>query len=124
MELADFVEQHRPKWVALERLLDSAERDGLAKLSLDDARSLSRLYRSSSSDLLWVRARGGAADVSGYLNDLVGRAYAVTYPGKRVRMSELGRFLSRGFPDVMLHEWRMFVAAFLLFWARFGFGWI
>ena len=124
MELAEFVEQRRPKWSSLERLLDTTERDGLSKLSLDDARLLSRLYRSTSSDLLWVRARAGAADVSGYLNDLVGRAYAITYPGKRVRLGEMGRFLTMGFPDVMAREWRMVVAAFLLFWAGFGFGWI
>ncbi len=124
MELAEFVEQRRPKWSSLERLLDAAERDGLSKLSLDEARTLSRLYRSTSSDLLWVRARAGAADVSGYLNDLVGRAYALTYPGKKVRLSEIGRFLSMGFPDVLAREWRMFVASFLLFWAGAGFGWI
>jgi uncharacterized membrane protein SpoIIM required for sporulation len=124
MELAEFVEQRRPKWSQLERLLDTTERDGLSKLSLDDARTLSRLYRSTSSDLLWVRARAGAADISGYLNDLVGRAYAITYPGKRVRLVEMGKFLTLGFPDVMAREWRMFVAAFLLFWGGFGFGWI
>lgn len=124
MELAEFVEQRRPKWSALERLLDTVERDGLARLSLDDARALSRLYRSTSSDLLWVRARAGAAELSGYLNDLVGRAYAITYPGRRFRWSAIGRFLSFGFPDVLWREWRMFVAALLLFVAGFGFGWI
>lgn len=124
MELVEFVEQRRPKWSDLERLLDTAERDGLSKLSLEDARTLSRLYRSTSSDLLWVRARAGAADLSGYLNDLVGRAYAVTYPGKRLRLAEVGRFLTMGFPDVLAREWRMFVASFLLFWGGFSFGWI
>ena len=124
MELTEFVEQRRPKWAALEALLDTAERDGLKKLSLDDARSLSRLYRSASSDLLWVRARAGAAEISGYLNDLVGRAYALTYPGRKVRFSAIGRFLSHGFPDVLAREWRMFVVSFLLFWAGAGFGWI
>ncbi|MFO0593838.1 MAG: stage II sporulation protein M [Myxococcaceae bacterium] len=124
MEIAEFVEQRRPKWSTLEKLLDQAEREGLSKLTLDDARNLSRLYRSASSDLLWVRARAGAADVSGYLNDLVARAYALTYPGRRVRLREIGKFLSMGFPDLMAREWRMFVASFLLFWAGAGFGWI
>ncbi len=124
MELAEFVEQRRPKWSSLERLLDTVERDGLARLSLEDAQALSRLYRSTSSDLLWVRARAGAADLSGYLNDLVGRAYAITYPGRRLRFGAIGRFLSVGFPDVMAREWRMFVASLLLFAAGFGFGWI
>lgn len=124
MELAEFVEQRRPKWSSLERLLDNAEREGLSKLTLDDARSLSRLYRSTSSDLLWVRSRAGAADISGYLNDLVGRAYALTYPGKKLRLRAITRFLTVGFPDTLAREWRMFVASFLLFWAGAGFGWI
>jgi uncharacterized membrane protein SpoIIM required for sporulation len=124
MELAEFVEQRRPKWDALERLLDAVEREGVSRLSLDDARNLSRLYRAASSDLLWVRARAGAADLSGYLNDLVGRAYAITYPGKRIRFAAIGKFLSMGFPDVMAREWRMFAASMLLFFAGGGFGWI
>lgn len=124
MELSEFVELKRPKWVSLEQLLDRAERDGLKALGLDDARALSRLYRGASSDLLWVRSRAGSADISGYLNDLVGRAYALTYPGKRVRFGDIGRFLAMGFPDLMKAEWRVFVASFLVFWAGFGFGWI
>lgn len=124
MELAEFVDQRRPKWTNLEHLLDVAERDGLKKLSLEDAQALSKLYRSASSDLLWVRARAGAAEISGYLNDLVGRAYALTYPGKRVRFSEVGKFLSMGFPNVLAREWRMFAASMLLFFAGAGFGWV
>ena len=42
-------------------------------MAVDEARSLGKMYRAVSSDLLWVRARSGSADVSAYLNDLVGR---------------------------------------------------
>lgn len=124
MELADFVDARRPRWANLERLLDKAESQGLGKLSLDEARSLSRLYRAASSDLLWVRARASSADVSGYLNDLVGRAYAITYPGKRARLSDMRRFLLAGFPELMKQEWRVYAASLLLFWSGFGFGWL
>src|SRR4051812_39353390 len=124
MEIAEFVDVRRSKWVALEALLDQAEVKGLKSLQLDEARSLSRLYRSASSDLLWVRSRAGAADVSGYLNDLVGRAYALTYPGKRARWSDVKAFLLRGFPDVMRAEWRAYAASVLVFLGGFGFGWI
>lgn len=124
MEIAEFVDGRRPKWVALENLLDQAELKGLKSLQLEEARSLSRLYRSTSSDLLWVRSRAGAADVSGYLNDLVGRAYALTYPGKRARWSDVKAFIVRGFPDVMRAEWRAYVASLLVFFAGFGFGWV
>ncbi len=124
MELPVFVEARQPRWRELEALLDRVERDGVSRLSLEEARALSRLYRGASSDLLWVRARAGAAELSNYLNDLVGRAYAVTYPGRRVRPAAIGRFLSTGFPDTMAREWRMFVASLLLFVAGFGFGWL
>jgi uncharacterized membrane protein SpoIIM required for sporulation len=124
MELVEFIELKRPKWAALEQLLDRAEREGLGALPLDDARALSRLYRSASSDLLWVRSHAGSADVSGFVNDLVARAYALTYPGKRFRAGEMGRFLAFGFPRLLQAEWRGFVASFLVFFAGFGFGWV
>jgi uncharacterized membrane protein SpoIIM required for sporulation len=124
MEIAEFVELKRPRWAALERLLDKAEVKGLKDLSLEEARALSRLYRGTSSDLLWVRARAGSADVNGYLNDLVARAYALTYPGRRVRPSELTRFLVTGFPELMRKEWRAFAAAVLVLAAGYGFGWL
>ena len=124
MELAEFVELRRPKWSELEVLLRRAESAGLRGLTIDEARGLSRLYRSASSDLLWVRARAGSADISNYLNDLVGRAYAITYPGKRVRLSDITAFLLRGFPELMLKEWRIYTASVLMFLAGFGFGWV
>src|SRR5205085_12126889 len=111
VEIAEFVELKRPRWAALEKLLDKAEASGLKSLNLDEARALSRLYRGTSSDLLWVRARAGSADVNAYLNDLVARAYALTYPGKRVRSSDITTFLATGFPDLFRQEWRAFAAA-------------
>lgn len=124
MELPQFIELKRPKWVALERLLDQAEREGLKALSLDEARALSRLYRGASSDLLWVRARGGSVEVGGFLNDLVGRAYAITYPGNPPRLRDMLKFLTDGFPQLMWREWRVYAASLLLLLAGFGFGWM
>ncbi len=124
MELPAFVELKRPKWAQLERLLDVSERGGLKRLTLDDAKALSRLYRSASSDLLWVRARGANAEVSEYLNDLVGRAYALTYPGGRARLPDVKHFLADTFPRTMWRERRMFVASLLLFVAGAAFGWV
>ncbi|MCP3163852.1 stage II sporulation protein M [Myxococcus qinghaiensis] len=124
MEMAEFIESRRPRWEKLEKLLDQSEVGGLRGLSLDDARTLGKLYRAVSSDLLWVRARSGSADVSAYLNDLVGRAYALTYPGRRPRLADVWGFVARGFPALLRHEWRMYVAAVLLFLAGAGFGYL
>src|SRR4051794_1070907 len=111
MEIVSFVESRRPRWVELEKLLDKSEASGLQTLSVGEARQLVRLYRAASRDLLWVRSRSAAAEVSEYLNDLVGRSYALTYPGKRARFASVWTFLARGFPDVMRREVRMFVAS-------------
>ena len=124
MEMAEFIETRRPRWQQLESLLDKSEGEGLRKLSLDEARSLGKLYRAVSSDLLWVRARSGSADVSAYLNDLVGRAYALTYPGTRPRFADVWAFVSRGFPALLRREWRMYVASVLLMLAGAGFGYV
>jgi uncharacterized membrane protein SpoIIM required for sporulation len=124
MEIVAFVETRRPRWLELERLLDKSEALGLQSLSVSEARQLCRLYRAASGDLLFVRARSAAAEVSEYLNDLVGRAYAVTYPGKKPRVSGAWTFVSRTFPRVLRRELPMFLAATLLFWAGAGFGYV
>ncbi len=124
MEVAEFVDAKRPRWRALERLLDKAETSGLKSLSLDEARHLSRLYRGASSDLLWARAHSAAAEICEYLNDLVGRAYALTYPGQRARFADVVAFLSRGFPDLMRREIRMYLASLLMFLAGGAFGYL
>src|SRR3954466_12969046 len=124
MEVAEFIETKRPRWEKLESLLDKAEFSGLRALSVEEARSLGKLYRAVSSDLLWVRARSGSADVSAYLNDLVGRAYALTYPGSRPRLADVWAFVARGFPALLHHEWRMYAASVLLFLAGAGFGYV
>lgn len=124
MEVAEFIESRRPRWEKLEALLDKAEGEGLRALSLEDARSLGKMYRAVSSDLLWVRARSGSADVSAYLNDLVGRAYALTYPGKRPRFADVWSFVARGFPALLRREWRMYIASVLMFMAGLGFGYL
>lgn len=124
MELADFVERRRPKWLELERLLNKSEAEGIKSLTLDEARLLAKLYRGTSSDLLWMRSRSGAADVSEYLNDLVGRAYAITYPGKKPRLQDVGHFLVHTFPDLMAREVWAVVASILLFLGGGLFGYV
>ncbi len=124
MDMPEFIEARRPRWEKLESLLDKAEAQGLRRLGLEEARALGKLYRAVSSDLLWVRARSGSAEVSEYLNDLVGRAYALTYPGQRPRLSDVWGFVARGFPALLRQEWRMYVASVLLFLAGMGFGYL
>jgi len=124
MEINDFVESRRARWQELEALLHKAEVHGLQRLSLEEAQALSRTYRGASADLLWVRARGAQVEVTDYLNDLVGRAYALTYPGRRARAADVVRFFIRGFPDLLRLEWKAVLASTLLFLAGSGFGYM
>lgn len=124
MEIADFVETRRPRWQSLESLLQKAEVHGLRRMSLEEAQALSRTYKSASADLLWVRAHGAQVEVADYLNDLVGRAYALTYPGRQVRLRTVVRFVARGFPELVRTEWKALLASLLLFFAGSGFGYL
>src|SRR6185369_3815765 len=124
MEIADFVEARRGRWQQLEALLQKAEVRGLQRMSMEEAQALSRTYRSASADLLWVRAHGAQVEVADYLNDLVGRAYALTYPGKQIRLRAVALFVTRGFPGLVRTEWKALLASMLLFFAGSGFGYL
>src|SRR5678810_641477 len=124
MEIADFVEARRPRWQQLEGLLQKAEVHGLQRMSMEEAQALSRTYRSASADLLWVRAHGAQVEVADYLNDLVGRAYALTYPGQKMRLSSVALFFVRGFPELVRTEWKALLASMLPLLAASAFGYL
>ncbi len=115
MDLNEFLERGRPRWLRLAELLDHIERQGLRSLSLHQAQEFGRLYRAASSDLLWARSRAASADLMDSLNDLVARAYAQTYPGEKPRLREVTRFFARGFPQLVRNEWKALVLAYALF---------
>lgn len=113
-----------PSWRALEALLVRVEAQGLPSLSLEETRELARLYRRASGDLLFARAREAPAELTTYLNDLVGRAYAVTSPGSRFRLRDVWHFYARTFPAAVRREIWMIVAAASLLVAGGAFGWL
>src|SRR5690348_16960154 len=69
MDLAQFVDSHRPKWEKLSVLLDRIEAGGLAQLSLEEAQQFGNLYRQASNDLLTARGRAASAELVEYLNE-------------------------------------------------------
>jgi uncharacterized membrane protein SpoIIM required for sporulation len=124
MDLVAFVETHRPGWARLAELLDRIETQGLDGLPLDQAREFGRLYRGASSDLLAARGHAASADLVEYLNALVARGYAQTYPGERVKLGDAGAFVARGFPRLVRREWKAVLASYLLFFLGLGFGYV
>ncbi len=122
MELNDFIDRGRPRWGRLSLLLDRIESQGLKTLTLEEAREFGRLYRAASSDLLWARSRSASAELVEYLNDLVARGYAQTYPGDRPKLGDALSFFLTGFPRLLRAHWKVFAASYLIFLVGMGFG--
>jgi len=120
----EFIAHGRPRWERLSKLLDRIESGGLATLRLEEAREFGRLYRAASSDLLWARGQAASAELVLFLNDLVARGYAQTYPGHRPRLKDALAFYTGGFPRLVRREWKAFVAAWALFLGGGAFGYV
>lgn len=73
-----FVERREPGWKRLGTLCDLAEASPRLMES-EQFHELVRLYRRASTDLAIARTRGANPHLIEYLNDLVGRAYALLY---------------------------------------------
>ncbi len=110
-------------WVALEALLDRADKGSLRKLSDDDVLALPRLYRATVSSLSVARATSLDADLVAYLEALSARAYFLVY-GVRGGVSERAKDLvTRDLPAAVrglaLETWTAF--ALLMLGAAVGF---
>jgi len=124
MDENGWVRDRSPRWQTLERLLTRVEEGGLRALRLEEARALARHHREVSGDLLRARARGLPAEVTGYLNDLVGRAYALTAPRRRMRWHDIWRFYWLDLPELIRRERWMILGAAALMLAGGLFGWL
>lgn len=116
MNLSEFVEKRRPAWRELGALLERAERDDVASLGHARARRLVDLYRRSSADLVQARTYGAGVDVTGHLEALVARGYALLYqaPPLNARAALRG-FFREAFPRAVRRERRAFSLALLSF---------
>jgi uncharacterized membrane protein SpoIIM required for sporulation len=111
LDVNAYVAQRSPDWSRLEHMLAQVERDGVAKLSLPEARHFARLYRRVSSDLVLARSLPVQAALLGYLNQLVARAYAVMHAHAPTRSRSLCRFLVVEFPRRFRREGRLVALA-------------
>jgi uncharacterized membrane protein SpoIIM required for sporulation len=111
-----FVQERSPDWTRLEHILSQIEREGIAQLSLAEARNFARLYRRVSSDLVLAQSAWVSAAMLDYLNDTVARAYAIMHTPVRRRTHGLSEFFLGDFPQRFRREWRLVsLAALVLF---------
>lgn len=82
MNEAQFIERREPDWKALVLLCDRADAS-TAFLESHDFHELIRAYRRVSADLAYARTQGVNEQMTTFLNDIVGRAYAQIYRAPR-----------------------------------------
>ncbi len=131
VDLNAFVEDRRPAWRKLEQLVGTLEVSGAESLAaandqqtVETARTLAQLYRAACADLIRARSETANAELIGYLNGLVGRAYGVIYQGRRFRIAAVLRFVLVQVPRRVRARWGYVLAATLFFLAGLAFGWI
>lgn len=110
-----FREERQQGWQALERLLDAAERRGLASLQPDELLQIPRLYRVCASSLSVARSISLDANLVAYLESLTSRAYFVVYGVRDGAGALLMRFLRLQLPAaVRAVRWPIALATALM----------
>jgi uncharacterized membrane protein SpoIIM required for sporulation len=110
-----FRRDRQAAWTELERIVATAERHGLRKLTPESLARLPVLYRAASSALGVARSSVLDRNLVEHLEALVVRAYLVVHAPQRSARAVIGPFLLRSFPvAVRSIRWQVAVAAGLL----------
>lgn len=83
IDLQRFIAEARPRWRALEAMLDRLQADSTLRLDLEETRRLHYLYQRASADLAKVATFSSEPETRRYLESLVGRAYGQIHETRR-----------------------------------------
>src|SRR5436190_589927 len=75
IDLPRFIEQSRPSWTELEKMLNSIADDVTHRLTVDEARRFHFLYEKVAGDLAKFTTFSSEPETRRYLESLVARAY-------------------------------------------------
>ncbi len=109
-----FVEMKHAGWERLSSLLDRASTtDGLRRLSREELKDITPLYRRVSSDLAMARTRSLSPDLVEHLNYLTARAQAQIFTGHRSEnpLQSVWQFYAYDFPCLIQKQYRYFLVA-------------
>ena len=107
MKQAPFEASHAAEWAAFEAFLEN-------KKSFDPAEMPTRFRRLCQS-LALAAERHYSADLVDRLNRLALRGHHALYANRRRESQQILEFLIAGFPRLVREEWRLVLAAALLF---------
>jgi uncharacterized membrane protein SpoIIM required for sporulation len=110
---ARFREEREKDWKALERLVASAEKQGVAGLSYGEARDLSALYQQATTSLAIAREISLDRALLNYLEALTARAYLSVYAPQQRLGGTFGRFFRTGAPAALRRSWIFILVGFL-----------
>jgi uncharacterized membrane protein SpoIIM required for sporulation len=113
--MIQMIQDPRRRWEELGRLLDQAERGGLASLSVEQVKQLCRLYRQVTIDLSRARAEADDPELERFLNHLASRAHGQVYAVKPVALWPLVGFVLYGFPQRVRRNGRPLLVATAVF---------
>jgi uncharacterized membrane protein SpoIIM required for sporulation len=113
MNVDTFLQRRRDAWQRMETLLGTLKRSPQA-LSAAELDEFGRLYRAATSDLALAQRDFPRAQVTEYLNQLVGSAHAALYRSEPLRLRQLRELYTVRFPRLYRKLLPYTVAAFLL----------
>jgi uncharacterized membrane protein SpoIIM required for sporulation len=124
VNLTHFVDQRRPQWQSLQRLLERVEGSGLRALNPDEAVQFATLYRRTASDLNQAQTFITGEGTVQYLNDLVARCYFIIHARRDPALRTVLRRMVFGYPALFRRYLPHFFLATGLFLlgAIFGFA--
>jgi uncharacterized membrane protein SpoIIM required for sporulation len=114
---ARWLEKRRPHWARLEHFVGTKARRSISTLAPDELQELALLYRQTASDLATVREDSTSAQLTIYLNQLLGRAHNLIYMGRRAKPAGIWKFYKDIYPAIFRETFSDTFAAFLIFFA-------
>jgi len=106
-----FRREREATWRELEGLLARADKGGLRALSATELARLPHLYRATLASLSVARSISLDQALTRYLENLIGRAYFVTYGSRQPLLAQIGQFLAQGWPAAVRRRWRALALA-------------
>ncbi len=113
---ARWLEKRRPYWSRLDEFV-GAKRHRISKLNSSELQELALLYRQTASDLATVREDATSAQLTIYLNQLLGRAHNLIYMGRRAKPAGVWKFYKDTYPAIFRETFSDTFAAFIIFFA-------
>ena len=122
-DINSFIRERAGRWRRLENIIRQASKGRRSSLSEAEAREFGLLYRAACGDLTQARTEIRNAEVVGYLNDLVARAYSILYANTgRTGFFSIAEFFARDFPRLFRKRIGCFMASLGCFAAGMAFG--